>query len=301
MVLQEEDTPALPRFLPARALPGTAVLDHRLGLRAPIDQCACVGGIGQQLIDPMSTGQTPKDRTARGPGLHLGPWQRRLTIPSHRLASTAQCAARAEDLCDRVLDLAVGDLFKAIGARPHTSHGDFPHDMPALDVCFEGVPCSLTHQGPRIFRDRALHPQHQAIVELAWIIEAIIINQQGIGQGTPIDHMMPVPVVAGQAGGVSGDHRADLALTHGCQQLAKAWALLKAAATTPQVLIDHDDLGKPQATRVIGQRLLPPLALVMVADLMASRLAHRDRGRPVPMRATHLVAPGLSPCCARCG
>ena len=64
---------------------------------------------------------------------------------------------------------------------------------------------------------------------------------------------------------------------------------------------DHDDLGKPQATRVIGQRLLPPLALVMVADLMASRLAHIDIGRTLPMRETNLVAHGLSPCCARCG
>ena len=32
MVIEEEDTPSLPRFVPARALPGTPVLDHRLGL-----------------------------------------------------------------------------------------------------------------------------------------------------------------------------------------------------------------------------------------------------------------------------
>jgi hypothetical protein len=85
--------------------------------------------------------------------------------------------------------------------------------------------------------------------------------------------MMPVPVVAGQARGFEGAHRSDLALAHGRQQLAKAWALLQAGATASQVLIKDDDLGKSQATRVIGQRILPPLALVMGADLMTSRLA----------------------------
>jgi hypothetical protein len=112
--------------------------------------------------------------------------------------------------------------------------------------------------------------------------------------------MMPVSVVASQAGGFQGDHCSDLALTHGRQQLAKAGALLEARATAPPVVID-DDLSKPQAARVIGQRIWPPLALVMEADLMTSRLAHLDVGRTLPVRETNLVAHGSAPCCARGG
>jgi hypothetical protein len=257
--------------------------------------------MGQPRVDPMATGQAPEHSPARGAGLDLGPWHLFLTIPEQRWASPAQCAARAEAPRDRGLALAVGALFTALVGRPHAPHGDFPHDMPALDVGFKGVPRSLTHPGQLIVRSRALHPHHEAIVALARIIEASILKQHGSGQGAQIDPMRPGPVGAGPAGGFSGAYRSDLALTHGRQQLAKTWALLAAGTPAPHVLIKHDDVSTPQATRVSGQRILPPLALLMVADLMTSRLAHIDLGRALPRRGTHLVAHGSSPCGARCG
>jgi hypothetical protein len=110
---------------------------------------------------------------------------------------------------------------------------------------------------------------------------------------------MPVTVVTGQAGGLSGDDRSALALPDSRQQLAQAWALWEAGATAPHIVVEHDDLGKAEAACVIGQRLLPALALVMGAYLMASRLAHIDIGRAVPMRGTHLVAHACSPRGAR--
>lgn len=299
--IEEEETPSLPRFCPARALPGTPVLEHCRGLCASRDQRAGSGGMGQHRVAPMAPGQAPEQSTARGAGVSLGQWHRFITIPEHRLASPAQCAARAEDSRASVWDLAVGALCTAIVGRPHEPHGDCPHDRPTLECCGKGGPRSLTHQGQRLGRARALHPPHEALVALTRIREAIRSKEQGSGQGTPIDHMMPGPVVAGHAGGVEGDDRSTLARTHGRQEWAPAWALWEAGATAPSVLSDHDNLGTPHATRVSGQRLLPPLALLMVADLMTSRLAHRDRGRAWPMRGMHLVAHGSSPCCARGG
>ena len=94
------------------------------------------------------------------PGQHLRQWQLRITIPEHGLPGTAQLTKLLEDAGDGVLHLAVGDLFDAIVTRAHEPDGDFPHDMAPLDFGFKSLPGALTHEAQRIFRHRALHPQH---------------------------------------------------------------------------------------------------------------------------------------------
>jgi hypothetical protein len=182
------------------ALPCPPVDDHGLGGRAAIDQRPGIARIAQHLMDAMLAGQAPADVLAHGPRAHLRQRQLRLTIPEHGLPGTAQFPKLLEDASDRVLHLPVSTLFEAIVTRADEPHGNFPHDMAALAFGFKGLASPLAHEAQRIFRHRALHPQHEAIIELSGIIDAVIIHEQGLRQRTQIDQMMPVPVVAGQPG-----------------------------------------------------------------------------------------------------
>src|SRR5688500_5011348 len=95
--------------------------------------------------------------------------------------------------------------------------------------------------------------------------------------------MMPVPIVAGQPRGLQGEDGADTPGTHRCQQLAKTRALVTSRSAPADVLIDHDDLGKPQTASLIRQGILPPLAFGVRAHLMARGLADIDVGVPLEM------------------
>src|SRR5262245_62894250 len=101
-------------------------------------------------------------------------------VPEHRLPGTAQLPKLLEDARDCLLYLTISDFFHAIVRRPHEPDGDFPHHMPALDFGFKGLARPLAHEAPRIFRHRALHPQPQAIVEWPRIIDAVIVDEQGL-------------------------------------------------------------------------------------------------------------------------
>jgi hypothetical protein len=48
--------------------------------------------------------------------------------------------------------------------------------MAALDCRFKGWARPLAHEAQLLFGPRALHPQHEAIIELSGILEAVIIN-----------------------------------------------------------------------------------------------------------------------------
>ena len=54
-------------------------------------------------------------------------------------------------------------------------------------------------------------------------------------------------------------------------------------ATTAEVLGENDDLGKASSAGVLGAGLLTALALLVVADVMAGRLAHVNVGRTLQM------------------
>ena len=74
-----------------------------------------------------------------------------------------------------------------------------------------------------------------------------------------------------------------------------AWALVAARATAAHVLIDHDDVGKPQPAGLLGAGILPPLALRVRADVMTRRLADIDVGVTWEMARVNLGGHGYTP------
>ena len=85
-------------------------------------------------------------------------------------------------------------------------------------------------------------PQHQTIVECAWVIDAIGIADQGIGHATEIEQAIPVGVVAGQAGDLEAEHDADPAHGHFGGHAGEAIAVAGAGAREAEIVVDHGDL-----------------------------------------------------------
>src|ERR1700693_2796445 len=84
-----------------------------------------------------------------------------------------------------------------------------------------GVPrgdTALPHQAQLIFRHRPLEPKQQTIVDEAWIVGAVWINDQRSGKRAKVDQVMPVSPVACQAGGLDTINRTDVAGTNHCNE-----------------------------------------------------------------------------------
>ena len=295
VMVHQQHPPLRDGLLLAMALPRPPVNDDGLGGGAAIDQCPGVARLAQPLMDAVLTGQAPEARAARGPRLPLRQRPLRLTIPGHGWPGTAQFPKLLEDASDGVLHLAISDLFEPLLPGADEPDGDFPHDMTALDFGFKGLASALPHEAQLIFRHGALHAQHQAIIQLPWIIDAVIIDEQGLGQRTEIDHMMPVPVVAGSPGGFQGEDGADTPCAHRRQPWAKARALVASGPTPAHVFIDHDDTDTSQRPGLIGAGLWPPLPRGVGADLMAGGLADRDGGVTLERARVNLGAHGDPP------
>jgi hypothetical protein len=173
MLLQQHAAPLLPWLFPPCPLPGTSIFDDGLGLGAPRDERSSIAWIGQSLVQTMATGQLPEDVVACCPRVDLGQRQRRITVPPHGLPGTPAFAQLLEHALERLWPLTVGELCQAMLFRAYKAHRHFPHAMATADVLFAGFPRPLTPQAQLICGHRALHAEDEAVVQLAWIIDAI--------------------------------------------------------------------------------------------------------------------------------
>src|SRR5258708_16622572 len=62
--------------------------------------------------------------------------------------------------------------------------------------------------------ERALHAEHQAIVELGRVVTAVLVDYQRAGEAAQLEQAMPVLVRSRQARGFQGEDRSDLAHPH---------------------------------------------------------------------------------------
>ena len=76
--------------------------------------------------------------------------------------------------------------------------------------------------------------------------------------------MMPVPAVARQARCFDAEDGAHLARTYFCHQMLKPWAVHLSGAGATKILVDNLNLLEAQLSGVIGNAVLPPLALLIV-------------------------------------
>ena len=119
------------------------------------------------------------------------------------------------------------------------------------------------------FRHLAFHAQQQPVVDVGQVIDAVIVDDQGVGQAGQLQQAGQIGVGASQPGYLQPEHRSDLAQTHPGDQRLEPVSMGGAATGQPQIGIDDLDVGtRPaQSGCLRGQVVLAHRRLGVLADL----------------------------------
>src|SRR5262249_19032473 len=222
-----------------------------------------------------------------------------LVVPEQDLAGAAQLAELGEDAAESFLDLTVGTQFQNAVLGADVTDGHLPEDESFFDLLFPGGLGALAEQAQLEFSQTPLQAQQKSVIEQTRVVDALLVDEQGPGQGTQIDQVLPVPLVTGQARSFQGADGADLSLADGGEQAAEAWALLSAAPRAAEILIEDDDRGEAELAGAFGEGVPTLLSFAVITHLGIGRLADVDVGLSVKMRRVDLVAHGCSSLLAR--
>jgi len=121
---------------------------------------------------------------------------------------------------------------------------------------------------------RALEAQQQPVVEVARVIEAVLVADEGLGHGADLEQPMPVGGAAREAADLETEHDAHLAHAHRGDQACEALPVA-VGARAPLVAVDDDDplMVPAERDRPLPQRVLAPGALGVLHHLAQRALA----------------------------
>jgi hypothetical protein len=120
------------------------------------------------------------------------------------------------------------------------------------------VQLGLTH--------RAFEAEQQPVVELAGVVDAVGVGDQGVDHAAQVQQPIPVAVVASQARGLHPEHDADPPKAYLGDQPLEARPRGPGTAHA-KVVVDHHDLlaGPAKLGRPLHQRVLTPRLSALVA------------------------------------
>ena len=85
-------------------------------------------------------------------------------------------------------------------------------------------------------------PSKQPIIEVSWIVNAILIQDQGVGERADLKQTMPVHRVSRQARHLKAEHDACTAEADFGDQTLKTFPISGRSSGLSQIRIDDDDL-----------------------------------------------------------
>jgi len=143
---------------------------------------------------------------------------------------------------------------------------------PALQPSPQHVQFCFAH-GP-------LQAQQEAIVEVRWVIDAVFIKNERVGERADLQQAVPIGGVSRQAGNFQTKHDAGFAQAHFRDQLLKSFPIDSRSPGLPEITINDDDsLYRPaQRYGVLAETVLPLGALGVFKHLAERRLADVEIG-----------------------
>ena len=137
----------------------------------------------------------------------------------------------------------------------------------------------------------ALESQQEPVVDVGQVIDAVVVDDQGVSEAGQLQQAGQVRVGAGKPGDLQPEHRPDLAQAHPGDQLLEPFPVAGAAPGQAQVGVDHLDVagGPAQPGRLRGQVVLAQRGLGVLADLHQGRLADVYDRRALQVGAGHLL------------
>src|SRR5271154_1138892 len=112
---------------------------------------------------------------------------------------------------------------------------------------------------------------------MSWIIDTVFVNDDGPNQPTEFGQCVPVAAVTRESGSLDRENGADAPFAD-CPQQALEAGPVDAAARAAEIIVDDLDRGPTELPGTIGQPILPPLALLIMQELIRRRLRDIDEG-----------------------
>jgi hypothetical protein len=126
------------------------------------------------------------------------------------------------------------------------------------------------------FAHRSFETQQETIIEVCWIIHAVFIKNERVGQSADLQQPVPVGGVSRQAGNFQAQHDASFAQADFGNQLLKPFPIHSRGAGLPEIGVDDDDVlhGPAQGDGMLAQTVLSLGAFGIFKNLTKRRLAH---------------------------
>ena len=263
----------------------------RAGLGAAVDVGAGVAGVVQDVQDAAVPQRLPEQFAVAGLAPEaIGEEQVVLGEVLDDRQGRARLLEQGEEQADRLLHLLVGIEDEPAGrvedqadGRTHPQFALFgAGQLAAEQAVAEPVQFGLAHG--------AEDAQQQAVGVLGGVVDAVLVDDQGVGQGTDLQQAIPVAAGAGQARGFQAEDGPGLAQPDLGDQELEAVAVHRGGAGASLVLVDDGD-GRLRPAQVLGplhEVVLPGGAGGVLADLQQGGLADVDEGGAVKMVGTNL-------------
>ncbi len=252
------------------------VLDH------PVD-----GGIGWPSPDHIAVA---------APGRQIQPM---LQEPEQSLSGAAKLGHLVEDEGDGLLDAAVGILLEPV-AGLHEADGGRDDQLATPRLLVAGGQGSLPQQIELILVEAALQAQKQTVVALAWGIDGLLVDQDGVDDPAHLDELLPVAAVAGEARHLPRRDRADLAQADLGHHPVETGPRDAARRRTAKIVVDRLDAGPAERRQPVAHRILQGAALAVVQHLMGRGLPHIEDRLALQMVRTDLLMLHAAPPSAEC-
>jgi hypothetical protein len=241
MVLADQDRPVLPGQTAQAFAHPSGLIEAAFLASFTIGIGACIDRIGQHLVDARVGGAAPLDvRAARelgGEGDVFGPQ------PQPDLPDRAGLGELLEDRAEGALDGLVGmeeDL--AVLLPPdEPDRQATPQFPPRGLVADAAVQPGADHVEFR-FGHCPLQAQQETVIEEPRMVQAVLIADQGVADAAQVQELIPVGVVAGDAGDLDRQDQPDVAQGHFGDHRGQPAAAGRGLGRLGQVLVDHLDL-----------------------------------------------------------
>ena len=200
---------------------------------------------------------------------------------------------------------ALGDLARPVDVVARRQHGE---DLAAAGLRPAGLHHPVHGAVPLELAHLPADPEHQAIRGRGRVVDPVLVRDQRRRPAAQVHEVVPVGVVARQPRHLQAHHDPHLGPCHRPDETRKPRPRLRGGAAAALVLVEDHDLpfAPPQRSGLLGEAVLPPLALHVLAHLLERGLADVDERRtlevlgadlrPVQALAAHDV---LAPCRGR--
>ena len=194
------------------------------------------------------------------------------------LAGACKLTEPGEDQVHDLLHAQVGIESQPILAVPDVADWDGQAKLAAPRLGARRIEHARAQDAELEFADAALHPEQQAVVGAARVVDAVHVDDESFDEAAEFEQVMPVAAVASQTRGVRAQHGADFPGAQPRDEPIEAGAFDRAAGRTTQVVVDDLDALEAAAASLLDKVVLAALALQVHLHLGLRGLAHVDDG-----------------------